>query len=213
MSFPCRRLTTSLRRGTCTPCTTKAPRLCSELPTCNLHHWETPVAVSPPTMQRDALLVGCIKDCRRLVDLAGGQPHPEIIYGPTCSNIRPLVEAHWSVESDLGLGRNPPPHPSPPNPLVDLLGAFLDKNGLLRVLERVGSFVLCQRLVAWLIYPAQETHSRLRFLALRPSQQNIAHSQWIDFLFWGQLRDVVLQTGRVRHGGIHTALLYKLAFT
>ncbi|KAK8126801.1 uncharacterized protein PG998_002560 [Apiospora kogelbergensis] len=157
----------------------------------SLHHWEIPVSVAPPTTHSDALLSGYIQDCRRLVNLAGGQPHPEIIYGPTCPNVRPLVEAHWSVESNMGLGRNPP-HPSPPNPLVDLLSAFLDKNGLLRVLERVGSFVLCQRMVAWLIYPAQETHARLGFLAPRPSQQNIAHSQWIDFLFWGPLRDVVL---------------------
>lgn len=157
----------------------------------NPHHWETPVSVSPPTTHSDALLVGYIQDCRRLVDLAGGQPNPEIIYGPTCPNVRPLVEAHWSVESNMGLDRNPP-RPSPLNPLVDLLSAFLDKNGLVRVLERVGSFVLCQRLVAWLIYPTQETHSRLGFLAPRPSQQNITHSQWIDFLFWGPLRDVVL---------------------
>lgn len=168
--------------------------------------------VAPPDTTGDSLLVGYIHDCRRLVSLAGGRPHPEIVFGPACPNIRPLVvdPPPWMTTTDPHhhhRNPHPPTHggtsdssslsspasPAPSHPLVELLAAYFDKQKMHRTLERVGCFVLCQRLVAWLIHPTPETYAGLGALAPRPCQQAVAHSQWVDFVLWGRLREVILQ--------------------
>lgn len=162
--------------------------------------------VAPPDTPGDSLLVGYIHDCRRLVSLAGGRPHPEIIFGPACPNIRPLVvdappgapNPHHHHPSPTHRGTSSsssssPASPPPSHPLVELLAAFFDHQTMHKTLERVGCFVLCQRLVAWLIHPTPETYARLGALTPRPCQQAVTHNQWVDFVLWGRLREVILQ--------------------
>lgn len=166
-------------------------------------YWEVPVLVAPPDTPADSLLVGYIHDCRRLVSLAGGRPHPEILFGPACPNIRPLVvdappwashpHHHHHSSSSSSSSSSSPASPPPSHPLVELLAAFFDKQNMHRTLERVGCFVLCQRLVAWLIHPTPETYAGLGALTPRPCQQAVAHNQWVDFVLWGRLREAILQ--------------------
>ncbi|KAI0134178.1 hypothetical protein BJ170DRAFT_591166 [Xylariales sp. AK1849] len=156
-------------------------------------YWETPPSVAKPLSQTDALLVSYVQDCQRLVNLAVGRPHPEVIFGPSCPNIRRLVETHWDLaaivpQSTLQL------QPAPPHPLVELATTLSDDHHLVMMLERLGNYVLLQRLLAWLIQPTQETYTLLGDeLVPRQTQRTIPHPQWIDFLYWGQLRDAVIQ--------------------
>lgn len=160
--------------------------------------------VAPPDTPGDALLVGYIDNCRRLVSLAGGRPHPEVIFGPACPNIRPLVvdSPPWATNPHHHHHHPPPPHsgtssssasPPPSHPLVELFAAFFDKQNMHRTLERAGCFVIGQRLVAWLIHPTPETYAGLGALTPRPCQQAVTHSQWVDYVLWGRLREAILQ--------------------
>ncbi|KAK6074308.1 bZIP transcription factor [Seiridium cupressi] len=155
-------------------------------------YWETPGLITAPMTQSDALLNGYIQDCRRLVAMGGMRPHPEVIFGPACPNIRRLIETHWNLASIVQqstLSSSPPAHP-----LVELAATLFDNDNLVMTLERVGSFVLLQRLLAWLIQPTQETSGGLgSHLVPTPAQRSVPHGQWVDFLLWAQLRDTVVQ--------------------
>ncbi|KAK9415340.1 hypothetical protein SUNI508_10530 [Seiridium unicorne] len=155
-------------------------------------YWETPGLITAPMTQSDALLNGYIQDCRRMVAMGGMRPHPEVIFGPACPNIRRLIETHWNLASIVQqstLPSSPPAHP-----LVELAATLFDNDNLVMTLERVGSFVLLQRLLAWLIQPTQETSGGLgSHLVPTPAQRSVPHGQWVDFLLWAQLRDTVVQ--------------------
>lgn len=152
---------------------------------------------SPLQTQNDTLVFGYVQGCRRLVETEGVRPHPEVIYGPANPNVRRLIETHWDLVSAIQHASLAPP-PPPPHPLVELATGIFDNDNLLLPLERVGTYLLLQQLLAWLIKPTQETYSRIGGdLAPRPSQQIIPHELWVDVLFWGQLRDVVIQRPEV----------------
>lgn len=155
-------------------------------------YWETPGLITPPLTQSDALLNGYIQDCRRLVGMEGVKPHPEVIFGPGCPNIRRLIETHWNLASIVQ--QSPLPLSPPAHPLVELATTLFDNDGLVMTLERVGSFLLFQRILAWLVQPSQETAAALgNHFAPTSAQRTIPHGQWVDFLMWAQLRDAVIQ--------------------
>lgn len=148
--------------------------------------------MTPPLGHTDTLLASYVHDCRRLVSMDEVRTHPEVIFGPACPNIRRLIETHWNLASIV---QQSPLPPSPPaHPLVELATTIFDEVNLVTTLERLGSFVLFQRFLAWLIQPTQETYSGLGdgFLS-QQSQRGSPHGQWIDLLLWGQLRDAVIQ--------------------
>lgn len=157
---------------------------------------ETPGLATPPLTQSDVLLTGYIQDCRRLVGMEGMKPHPEIVFGPSCPNIRRLIETHWNLASIVQQSTLPPSPPA--HPLVELATTLFDSDNLVMTLERVGSFLIFQRILAWLIQPSQETNAGLGgSLGLTPVQRSITHAQWVDFLLWGPLRDAVIQRPEV----------------
>ncbi|OTA70682.1 hypothetical protein K449DRAFT_428232 [Hypoxylon sp. EC38] len=160
--------------------------------------WEMYVLTSHPSCRNDALLIEYIEDCRRLVNTTRGRTHTEVIFGPARPNAKPLLRKSTRVLSALGLEQNqtqdlPSEVPkSLSHPLLDLAAALFDCDHLNGALERVGSFLLLQGLVAWLIQPTKETYHRLGgILTPQPSQKTILHPQWIDLLFWPTLRDAV----------------------
>jgi hypothetical protein len=153
---------------------------------------ETTGMMTPPLSHTDTLLASYIQDCRRLVNMDEVRLHPEVVFGPACPNIRRLIETHWNLASIV---QQSPLPPSPPaHPLVELAATVFDDDTPVRTLERLGSFVLFQRFLAWSIHPTQETYAGLGdgFLS-QQGQRSIPHGQWIDLLLWGQLRDIVLQ--------------------
>ncbi|KAI1840612.1 hypothetical protein JX265_004532 [Neoarthrinium moseri] len=159
-------------------------------------YWETPGLITPPLDHSETLLAGYIHDCRRLVTMAGVSPHPEVIFGPACPNIRRLIETHWNLASIVQ--QTPLPASPPPHPLVELASTIFDNENLAMTLERLGTFVLFQRILAWLIQPTQDTYNALGdYFIPRPSQRTTPHSQWVDLLLWGQLRDSVIQRQEV----------------
>ncbi|KAH8200823.1 hypothetical protein TruAng_004982 [Truncatella angustata] len=159
-------------------------------------YWETPGLITSPLTQADALLTGYIQDCRRLVTMEGVRSHPEVIYGPSVPNIRRLIETHWNLASIVQQSTLPPSPPA--HPLVELAATLFDNDNLVMTLERVGSFILFQRILSWLIYPTHETISGLgNNFAPSPVQQSVPHGQWTEFLLWPQLRDAVIQRPEV----------------
>lgn len=159
-------------------------------------YWETPGLITSPQTSSDALLTGYIQDCRRLVSMQAVRPHPEVIFGPACPNIRRLIETHWNLASIVQQSTLPPSPPA--HPLVELAATLFDSDNLVMTLERVGSFILFQRLLAWLIQPSQETNAALGSnFAPSPVQRTIPHDQWVEFLPWPQLRDAVIRRPEV----------------
>lgn len=159
-------------------------------------YWETPGLITPPLTRSDALLAGYIQDCRRLVNMDGVRPHPEVVFGPVCPNIRRLIETHWNLASivqQATLPASPPAHP-----LVELATTLFDNDNLVMTLERVGCFIVFQRILAWFIQPPQDTNAALgnKFVPTQ-AQRSIPHSQWIDFIPWPQLRDAATQRPEV----------------
>ncbi|KAI1372911.1 hypothetical protein F4677DRAFT_238381 [Hypoxylon crocopeplum] len=165
--------------------------------------WEVPVLTTQSSCRNDALLVAYIEDCRRLVNMAGGRPHPAVTLGSTRPNVRPLLENHAEVLAALGLhqkaqrpGSSLPPGPEPQSshPLMDLAATLFDWDHLVGALERVGSFLLLQGLLGWLIQPTRETYMGLgAIFPPQPSQRMMPHHQWIDLLLWAPLRDAVIR--------------------
>lgn len=162
----------------------------------SIAYWETPGLITPPANQSDALLTGYIQDCRRLVGMEGVKPHPEVIFGPGCPNIRRLIETHWNLASIVQ--QSPLPMSPPAHPLVELATTLFDSDGLVMTLERVGSFLLFQRILTWLVQPSQETAAGLGSnFAPTSAQRTVPHGQWVEFLLWAQLRDIVIQRQEV----------------
>jgi hypothetical protein len=170
----------------------------------NATYCDRPLVTTAPQTQNDHLMLGYVQDCQRLV--AGGTTHPDVVFGPAHPNIRRLMESRWDLAAAIQQHLSLPPTPPPrPHPLVGLATTVFDNDNMVSGLERLGCFVVFQRLVAWLIRPTQETFAALGVdHAPLPSQQAVPHEQWVDFLLWGQLRDVVIQrpeyaTAEFRH--------------
>ncbi|KAI0019273.1 hypothetical protein F4780DRAFT_457583 [Xylariomycetidae sp. FL0641] len=146
-----------------------------------------------PSCQTDSLLAGYVSDCQRLVAMAGGRPHHEVIFGPTRPNVRLLLQAHTDLASTFGLVSTPP-HTLASHPLVELATTLFDSDGLVLPLERIGTFLLLQTFLAWLIQPTHDTYTALGvLLSPRPSQRAVSHGHWIDLILWPQLRDIVTE--------------------
>lgn len=159
-------------------------------------YWETPGLITPPLTQRDALLAGYVQDCRRLANVEGVRSHLGVIFGPACPNIRRLIETHWNLASIVQQATLPASPPAPQ--LVELAATLFDHDNLILTLERVGCFIIFQRILAWFIQPTQDTNADIgtNFLP-SPMQRTIPHSQWVDFLLWPQLRDTIIQRPEV----------------
>ncbi|KAH8670988.1 hypothetical protein BX600DRAFT_509706 [Xylariales sp. PMI_506] len=170
-------------------------------------YWDTPVLATPPPTQTDTLLAGYLQNCRRLVNTKHNSSRPETITGSTCPNIRRLVDAHIH---QLSFAQQSPLPPAPPvHPFVELANTVFNSDSISRPLERIGNFVLFQKLVTWFIHPSQETEFQLpTYILPRAAQQNISHDQWIDFLLWPDLRDVVIQQQQM-YSTTEFRLLYK----
>ncbi|KAI0399327.1 hypothetical protein F4802DRAFT_52336 [Xylaria palmicola] len=154
-------------------------------------YWENPVLTSENCCQDDALITGYVSDCRRLTDLAGGQPHLEVILGPHRPDMRPLLRAHTHLLSSLGL---PAQQATPSYPLVDIVASIFDANNLELPLERVGGFLLFRALIAWLVQPTRETYIGLgEILPPQSIQRTIPHPQWMDFILWPHLRSAIIE--------------------
>ncbi|KAI0098922.1 hypothetical protein GGR51DRAFT_536938 [Nemania sp. FL0031] len=156
-------------------------------------YWGVPVLTSNACCQDDALISGYIANCRRLTDLAGGQPPREVVPGSHSPNIRPLLHAHGHLLASLGL-QGPQAQAGPDFPLVDIMTSIFDINGLELPLERVGVFLLFKALIAWLVQPTREAYVGLReIFPPQPNQQAIPHPQWMDFILWPHLRSAVIE--------------------
>jgi hypothetical protein len=152
-----------------------------------------PVLNSNACCQDDALISGYISNCRRLTDLAGGQPPREVVMGPNSPNIRRLLHAHGHLLASLGL-QAPQARASPNYPLVDIITSIFDANSLELPLERVGVFLLFKALIAWLVQPTRETYMGLReIFPPQHNQQAIPHPQWMDFILWPHLRSAIIE--------------------
>ncbi|RYC64220.1 hypothetical protein CHU98_g1997 [Xylaria longipes] len=154
---------------------------------------EVLVLTSDTSCQDDALIAGYIADCQRLTDLAGGQPHREVILGPHRPNVRPLLSAHRHLLGSLGLP-GPQTQAAPGYPLLNIATSIFNVNNLELPLERVGSFLVFRALIAWLVQPTRDTFIGLReILSPQPNQQTIPHPQWMDFIFWPHLRSAIIE--------------------
>ncbi|KAI8625768.1 hypothetical protein F5Y19DRAFT_479338 [Xylariaceae sp. FL1651] len=153
---------------------------------------ETPVLNLSPSCQEDGLISGYIADCRRSIDLAGGQPQPEVILGPHRPNVRPLLHIQSHLLDSLGLHRFDT-QMVPSHPLVNIAISIFDSNHLNLPLERIGGFLLFRALIAWLVQPNRDTYLGLRdIFPPQPSQQTVPHPQWMDFILWPHLRSAVI---------------------
>ncbi|KAI1742661.1 hypothetical protein F4680DRAFT_23525 [Xylaria scruposa] len=158
-------------------------------------YWEVPVLTSDTSCQHDSLITGYVANCRRMVDLTGGQQHREAILGPHPPNLRPLLHAHahGHLLGSLGL-QGPQTQTTPGYPLVDIVTSIFDACGLELPLERVGGFLLFRALISWLVQPTRDAFIGLRgFLTPQPNQQTVPHPQWMDFIIWPHLRSAIIE--------------------
>ncbi|KAH9885166.1 hypothetical protein F4778DRAFT_513958 [Xylariomycetidae sp. FL2044] len=159
----------------------------------NIPSWDSPVLITQPSCQNDALLVGYIQDCRRLVSMSGGHAHREVILGPARPDVKALLEAHPDLVASLGLRPSHVPHQSP-HPMVDLAVTLFDGDCLNLPLERVGGFLLLRGILAWLIQPSRDHYLQLgNIFAPQHTQLTVPHPQWVDLLIWPRLRDVAIE--------------------
>ncbi|KAI0156787.1 hypothetical protein GGR57DRAFT_70955 [Xylariaceae sp. FL1272] len=158
-----------------------------------LSYFETPVLTLKPTCQNDALILGYIADCRRLMSMSGNPPHREVILGPQHPNVRPLLQEYPNLIHLLGLQPIPLQTPAS-HPVVNMILSLFNNVHLKLPLERIGCFMLFQGLIAWLVHPTRETYIGLRdFLPPQSIQQTTAHAQWMDFVIWPRLRTAIIQ--------------------
>ncbi|KAI1270353.1 hypothetical protein F5Y18DRAFT_421845 [Xylariaceae sp. FL1019] len=158
-----------------------------------LSYFETPVLTLHPTCQEDALILGYIADCRRLMSMSGNPPHREVILGPQHPNIRPLLHEYPNLIQLLRLQPLPMQAPAS-HPVIDMIISIFNNVHLRLPLERIGCFMLFQGLIAWLVHPTRETYIGLRdFLPPQSIQQTTAHPQWMDFVIWPRLRTAIIQ--------------------
>ncbi|KAM0335886.1 hypothetical protein ACHAQA_000937 [Verticillium albo-atrum] len=160
-----------------------------------------PSLILTPTCAVDQWVVSFTQDCRRLAQTK----NLDALLRPPRANVKTLLEY------------NPPSstHPAPrihyadleralevtsagpggaPHPLAELITALADKSGMTNVVERLGSFVPAQRVVAWLAQPTRESYNALvPNYAPRPSQLTVPHPQWVDFVLQGALRDAIIE--------------------
>lgn len=151
------------------------------------------MVTSSASCQDDAFISGYIADCRRLMDLARGQPHGEVILGPNHPDVRPLLHANRDLLLSLGL-QDPQERVPQTHPLIDIVTTMFDANNITLPLERVGGLLLFKAMVAWLAQPTRENYMGLRQIyPPQPNQQTIAHPQWMDFVLWPHLRSVIVE--------------------
>lgn len=166
--------------------------------------WETPSAILSPTCFSDHWMLSFIQDCRRLaltrpldailfprrINLKGF-----MVYTPT-SPTRPSPRIH-ALDLERALDNataNSITAATEPHPLVELITALCDQANMTSVLERLGFFVLAQRIIAWQANPTRASHATLpEAFAPRPSQLTVPHPQWVDLIFPGSLRDIVIE--------------------
>lgn len=212
MSSPCRRRTTSLRRGTCTPCTTKAPRLCRELPARQFASLGNPsfccTTYHPQRCTLERLHPGLS---------APGQPsrrsttprnhlrtHLSQRSSPCRSSLERRIEHGTWPEPSSSFSPESISRSTECLPRQEWPATGARASGLLRVVPKDGS-------MADIPSPGNPRQTRVSCAAPKPAEHC---TQPVDrLLVLGTAeRRCATQTG-VRHGGIHSALLYKLAFT
>ncbi|KAI1325136.1 hypothetical protein F5Y16DRAFT_411622 [Xylariaceae sp. FL0255] len=156
-------------------------------------YWETRVSTISPLFRVDALIVGYIADCRRLMGVSGAHPHRGLASGPRKPNIGPLLCTYTEIAHTLGL-EELRLQSAASHPVVDVSAAVFHETNLILPLERVGCFLLIRTLLSWLTQATREAYIELRDIFPPQSiQVSVPHSQWIDFIMWPRLRAVVIE--------------------
>ncbi|OLN81157.1 hypothetical protein CCHL11_09525 [Colletotrichum chlorophyti] len=163
--------------------------------------WEIPTLIVPPTCRIDQLLVGFIRDCRRLAQL---KPL-DMLLRPARVNLKNFLEYHPASPTNHQLPRcqladldraasTTVTGPGINHPMAELITALVNTAGVTNVVERLAVFAVIQRAVAWLVHPTREAYAAIvSELTPKPCQNKIPHPLWVDLLLWAPLRTAVIE--------------------
>ncbi|TGO42385.1 hypothetical protein BHYA_0009g00640 [Botrytis hyacinthi] len=143
----------------------------------SLQPWALPIlSTSIPTCGVDTYLMNIINGQKELA--RQGVPEAQII-GPSQPSMKALIY---------------PDHPNQTHVVSTVISNLLTNLAVKGLAERAGCLYLMYHICQWQIYPSSSTYGNLTdWTSPRTSQLITAHPLWADSIFWGKLKDRVIE--------------------
>ncbi|THV50863.1 hypothetical protein BGAL_0133g00210 [Botrytis galanthina] len=143
----------------------------------SLQPWALPILnTSTPTCGVDTYLMNIINGQKELA--RQGAPEAQII-GPSQPSMKALIY---------------PDDPNQTHVVSTIISNLLTNLAVKGLAERAGCLYLMYHICQWQIYPSSSTYGNLTdWTSPRTSQLITAHPLWADSIFWGKLKDRVIE--------------------
>ncbi|ATZ53741.1 Bip1 [Botrytis cinerea B05.10] len=143
----------------------------------SLQPWALPILnTSTPTCGVDTYLMNIINGQKELA--SQGAPEAQII-GPSQPSMKALIY---------------PDDPNQTHVVSTIISNLLTNLAVKGLAERAGCLYLMYHICQWQIYPSSSTYGNLTdWTSPRTSQLITPHPLWADSIFWGKLKDRVIE--------------------